>query len=231
MDLKDDIQPAQSDQTALEATDTSQTPPQPVMVASPTNIEKPQLSRSRRFIRRLLIGLVVIGMIFLAGLVSDHYLRYEPLSESFHKTQASLEQANQNMSELQAQTGQLNILLQEANDKVISLNREKKTLQDELEMATQHLELLRVLVDVSNARLALALNDTEGAKAALVDTRQGLDNFLPRIAEIDPLLAKSMPQRLSLIVSGLERDTETAIIDLGLFANDLLEIEAVMSGS
>src|SRR4030067_293277 len=225
MNLNTDIQPAQPEQPAHDAPDISQTPAQPGPLESPTKVEKPQLSRSRRFIRRLFIWLVVFGITFLAGLDADHYLRYKPLSETFHKTQATFDRANQNNNDLRAQIGQLNILLQEANDKVISLNRETNTLQGELEMATEHLELLQVLVDVSNARLALSLNDTEGAKAALVNTRQGLENFLPRIAEFDPLLAKSMPQRLSLIVSGLDRYTETAIIELGLFAKVLLEIE------
>jgi len=101
-------------------------------------------------------------------------------------------------------------------------------MQAELDTATAHLELLQVLVDVSNARLALFLNDVEGAKAALVDTPQRLDNLLPRIAEFDADLAQSTPQRLSLIVSGMNRDIETAKIDLELFTKDLLEIEGAL---
>jgi hypothetical protein len=103
-----------------------------------------------------------------------------------------------------------------------------KPLQEELNTTTAHLTLLQVQVDVSNARLALSLNDVEGAKAALSNTRQRLENLVPRIANFDTSLAQSMPQRLSLIVSGLGRDPETAKIDLELFSKDLLKIEAAL---
>jgi hypothetical protein len=72
------------------------------------------------------------------------------------------------------------------------------------------------------------LNDIAGAKAALSNTPQRLDDLLPRIANYDNSLAQSMPQRLGLIVSGMDRDPETAKIDLGLFTNDLLKIEAAL---
>jgi hypothetical protein len=103
-----------------------------------------------------------------------------------------------------------------------------KPLQDELNTTKANLTLLHVLVDVSNARLALSLNDVAGAKAALSNTPQRLDNLLPLIAKFDNSLAQSMPQRLSLIISGMDRDPETAKIDLGLFYNDLLKIEAAL---
>lgn len=222
-----DIQP---EQPTPETLDTSQTPAQPEPGATPTKAEKPQPSRLQRFFRKIFIWLVVLAIAFLAGIVTDHYLRYKPLSEAIVETQTALDQSNQDTSGLQAETESLNTVIQKANDKITSLEGEKKAVQDELETATAHLKLLQVLVDVSNARLALFLNDVEGAKAALVNTQQRLDNLLLRIAEFDTNLAQSMPQRLSLIISGLERDTETAKIDLGLFTKDLLEIEAAMFG-
>jgi uncharacterized Zn finger protein len=90
------------------------------------------------------------------------------------------------------------------------------------------LKLFQVLDDVSNARLALSSNDVEGAKTALLNTPQRLDALLPHIAVIDASLAQSMPQRLNLIVSGLDRDPETAKFDLELFNKDLLEVEAAL---
>jgi len=171
-----DIQPERPTPETLNA---SQTPAPPENVAASTKAEKTQPGRLGRFFRKVLTWLVVLAIVFLAGFVTDHYLRYKPL-------------------------------------------------QDELKTATAHLELVQVLVDVSNARLALSLNDVVGAKAALSDTQQRLDNLLPRIAIFDINLAQSMPQRLSLIRSGLERDPETAKIDLELFTKDLLAIEAAL---
>jgi hypothetical protein len=87
----------------------------------------------------------------------------------------------------------------------------------------------QVLVDVSNARVAQFLDNVEEAKTSLVKTQQRLENLLPRIAEYDPALAQDMPQRLNLIISGLDRDTEN-IIDLELITKDLLGIEAAVFG-
>jgi hypothetical protein len=157
----------------------SQPPTSPKLVTTSTKVEKTQPSRLQRYFRKAFIWLVLLAIIFLAGIVTDHYLRYKPL-------------------------------------------------QDELNTTTAHLTLLQVQVDVSNARLALSSNDVEGAKAALSNTQQRLQNLVPRITNFDNSLAQSMPQRLSLIVSGLGRDPETAKIDLELFSKDLLRIEAAL---
>ena len=191
-----------------ETINASQAPASPELV----DISKPQPGRLQLFFRKILIWLVVLALTFLAGIVTYHYLRYKPLSEAIVDTE------------------RLNIEVQAANKKIAALEGEKKTLQDELEAAAAHLKLLQVLVDVNNARMALFLDDVEAAKAVLVNTRQRLENLLPTITEFDANLAQSMPQRLNLIISGLERDTETVKIDLELFTKDLLEIEAALFG-
>jgi hypothetical protein len=169
----------QSEQPALDTLNASQTPNPPDYVATSTKAEKKKPGRLQRFFRKALIWLVVLALAFLAGLVTDHYLRTVPLQEELNTTNA-------------------------------------------------HLELSQVMVDVSNARIALALNNVAGAKAALLDTPQRLKKLLPRITVFDTNLAQSMPQRLSLIISGLDRDIKTAKIDLDLFNQDLLELEAAL---
>jgi septal ring factor EnvC (AmiA/AmiB activator) len=218
----------ESEPPTPEAQDASQIPAQPEPVAIPAKAEKPQPSRLRRFFRTVLILLIVIAISFLVGVITDHYVRYKPLSKALTETQTALNQANQEIDALQAETERLNTKIQEVNDNITTLEGQKKDVQDELDAATAHLELLQVLVDVSNARIALLLNDVKGAEAALVNTPQRLDNLLPRIAEFDTNLAQSTPKRLSLIFSGMNRDIETAKIDLELFTKDLLEIEAAL---
>jgi cell division protein FtsB len=218
------------EQPMPETSESSQIPSEPVP-APEVKVEKPKPGRVQRFFRNLLLWLVLLALAFLAGLATDEYLRYRPLSASIHETQTKLDQANQSVSDLQAEIERLMTANQQANDKITSLEGDKKALQDELDTANAHLKLLQVLVDVSNARLSLFLNDVEGAKAALVNTPQRLDDLLPFISEFDTNLAKSMPQRLDLILSGLERDTETVKIDLELLSKDLLEIEAAMFGN
>jgi hypothetical protein len=205
-------------------------PPAAETAAAPAKEEKKQLSRPQLFFRKILIWLVIIVIAFSAGMIADHFLRYKPLSDDNVETQAALDQSHQDLSDMQAGIDELNILTQEAADTITKLENDKKALQDEIETTTTHMELLQVLVDVSNARVALFLDDVQEAKDTLVNTQQRLEKLLPRIAEFDPGLAQDMPQRLNLIISGLDRDTETVIIDLELITGDLLNIEEAVFG-
>jgi hypothetical protein len=167
----------QPEQPAPEVDDLTQNPIPPGSETASAKPEKKQPGRFQRFFRKLLTWLVVLALVFLGGLITDHYLRYLPLQADF-------------------------------------------------QAATAKGELIQVLLDVSNARLALSLNDVVAAKAALLETNQRLDGLLPLIASFDTILAQNLPQRLSLIVSGLERDPETVKIDLELFYKDLLAFKA-----
>ena len=110
------------------------------------------------------------------------------------------------------------------------INENLLQTQSELNAERTHLELLRVIVEVSNARIALLNDDVPGAKAALTDTSQRLENLLPRIAEFDDSLAKSLPQRLFLITSGLDRNIDTVMIDLELLTKDLQAVDTAVFG-
>lgn len=190
-----------------------------------TEEDKPQPSRSQRFFRKALIWLVVLVITFSAGMAVDHFLRFKPLSNEYAEAQSALEQTRQELSDMQADLDEMRIMNQEAEDSIAKLETEKKALQDEIETTVTHLQLIQVLVDVSNARVALFLEDIEEAKDTLINTQERLEELLPRIAEYDPALAQDLPQRLNLIISGLDRDTGTVIIDLELITGDLLDIE------
>lgn len=184
---------------------------------------KPQMGRLRRFWRATLIWLAVIAVAFLAGILTFNYMRYKPLDERLIQAQGELSQATQSISDLKAK-------LAVASDKVTALERDNQALHSELDAAQTHLELLQVLAQVNNARLALVDGDIPGAKAALENTSAQLEAIAPRIAEGNPALAESMPQRLALILSGLEGDVETAKVDLELLTGNLLDAETALFG-
>jgi len=193
----------------------------PDPVPAPAKPAKPQLGRFRRFWRTSLIWLAVVAVSFLAGVLIFNFLRYQPLNERLNQTQSELIQSNQNMSNLEGK-------LAAASNKVTALENDNQALQSELDTATTHLELLQALVDVNNARLALVADDVPAAKAALKNTAQQLDSLAPRIAAVDDNLAQSMPQRLALILAGLDSDIETATVDLELLTGNLLDVEAAL---
>lgn len=211
-----------NDEQAAEAQTASPLPPQ--AGAIPQKGQAPD--RLQQFLRRMSIWLGIIVVVFFAGALADHYLRYKPLSEAFTESRSTLDQANQTIGDLQAEKESLEASLSELNDRLKTFENENKALQEKLAMAETHLGLLRLLEDVMNARLALAKEDIEGAQTALVDTPQRLDDLLPRLKAVNSRMAESLPQRLELILSGLERkNLETVEVDLELFSKDLLTIE------
>jgi chromosome segregation ATPase len=213
-----DIQPE-----ALNAPAQSESASKPDPLPASAKPAKPQLGRFSRFWRTSMIWLVVVAVAYLAGVLTFNYVRYKPLNEMLIQTQNELAQSSQNISNLEAK-------LATASDKVTALENDNQALQSELDMANSHLELLQVLVGVTNARLALVDEDVPAAKVALENSAQQLDSFAPRIAEVDSNLAQSIPQRLALILSGLDSNIETAKVDLELLTGSLLDAEAALFG-
>lgn len=225
--MNQEQRPKPNTEQAAESQEATSLPSQGAAV--PQEAQAPD--RLGRFLRRMSIWLGIVAIVFFAGAIADHYLRYKPLSQAFSEARSSLDKADQAISDLQGEKETLEARLDEANDRLKTFENENKALKDELAMAETRLSLLRLLIDVSNARLALAQEDSEGAKAALADTPQRLDDLLPSLEAVNPSLAESLPQRLELILSGLERgNLETVEVDLDLFSKDLLSLEAASFG-
>jgi cell division protein FtsB len=195
--------------------------PEPEKQAEQATEKKPP-SRFQRFLRKFLIGLAIVAVIFLAGFLTNHFVRYRPLVDTLEETQTELTDARQSVSDLEAEIVRLKRLNQTAQDEI-------DDLEAELAAAKTNAHFYQVLVDVNAARIALFLEDLEGAEAALAETQEKLADLQPAISATDPDLALSLPRRLELIVSGMARDPETAHIDLELFTRDLLALEPQLS--
>jgi len=218
--IQPDSQPAQEISNTVEPEKQEQALPEQEQTLD-SSPEKQPPSRFVRTLRKVLIGLVIVAVIFLAGFLTNHFVRYRPLSDELENTQADLEQANQELGDLQDENDRL-VRANEAADDAVA------ALEADLSAATANLKFYQVLVNVNTARLELFLENIEGAQAALADTQDNLEVLLPFIEEVDAELALSLPRRLELIVSGLERDPETGLIDLELLTKDLLELEPLL---
>ena len=171
--------------------------------------------KMQKFFRSLLIWAGVIAFAFLAGVGTYHFVRYAPLDKSLNEAQTALDDANAELATLRADKQKADITI--------------SALQDELDMANAHVDILQLLGDANEARLALIAKDVEGAKTALETSVETLDRILPLIADVDANLAESMSQRLGLIISELERDSASAQVDLELLTKDLLTAEEMLS--
>lgn len=213
-----DLQQAFAEETQPE---TAEGPDDRVEKTPEDIAEKKPPTRFQLFLRKALIGLVIVALIFLAGFLTDHFVRYQPMADTLKTTQAELEDANQAVSELKAEIERMTRINQAAQDEIDSL-------EAELIAVRANALFYQVLVDVNAARIALFLEDIEGAQAGLAETQNTLEALLPAIDAVDPDLALSLPRRLELIVSGLARDPETGLIDLELFTKDLLALEPLL---
>lgn len=189
--------------------------------APPEKLAKTEPSKTRKFFRKVLIWLIVIVVAFGAGFLLDHFLRYQPLAKNLEQTQAELASLQGDLDIAENRVEQMTPKLEAANAKIVSL-------EDDLEIANARVQLYKMLVDVSHARLALFLENIEEAQVALADTKTGLEALGPVFEKVDAELALSLPRRLELIIAGLERDPETAAIDLELFTKDLLALDPLL---
>lgn len=190
--------------------------------SSPVQAEKPQkVKRFQRILRLTLIGLAAVVAVFLAGFLTDHFVRYSPMK-------AELSQTKQSMTDLQSQVDDLSAQLAVANDRISALEQDKENLQADLDSANLHIELLRTLVELKTANIEIQNDNLSGAKVALSGIDARLQTLKPLVEKVDANLADSMQTRLNLILDSMDTNSPTALADLGLLAKNLQSVETLL---
>lgn len=183
--------------------------------------EKQEPTKTQKFFQKALIWLIVIVIAFGSGFLLDHFLRYIPLKQDLSEARTEMQAINEDLDEVNNQIEQLRPSLEAANARISSL-------EEDLEIANARSQLYQVFASVNNARLDLFQEDFDAARIKLAETKQHLEELAPIIEEVDPELSLSLPRRLELIIDGLERDPETASVDLELLNKDLLALESLL---
>lgn len=194
--------------------------PEAEIVEEPAAIPVPP-RQMPKWLKFGLIGLGAAVLLFLAGFLTDHFTRFQPLNAAY-KT-VSLQ-----ASDLEKQVTGLKDELTAANAQIIDLKSDKTGLQADFTAALTHVELLRAMSEIQAAQVALANADISGAKVALVDTPKRLENLKPAIAPVDAALAENMSARLGTAITAIDTNIGTAKTTLAALANNLLNIEALL---
>ncbi len=187
----------------------------------PAQAEKSSSMERFQPIFRLAFWLAVVTVVFLAGFLTDHFVRYRPVN-------AKLSQAKQSITDLHSQVDDLSAQLAAANDRISALEQDKESLQTDLDSANLHVELLRTLVEVKTAHLELQNDNLSGAKVALSETAARLETLKPLVETVDANLATNMQTRLNLVLDSMDTDSPTAQADLGLLAKNLQSVETLL---
>lgn len=171
-------------------------------------------SRLQRFARLSIRWLAGILIVFALGVLATVLILLQPARQDLSQTRAELEQANQRISELEAEVDRLSTF-EEAN----------ANLREELDQANLHIAILSALSDVNAARLALAMDEPAIAQDHLTNTDQTLQQLQGLVEANSQELVASMQDRLELALSEIGDDNFAAQSDLGVLATNLVQLE------
>lgn len=167
-------------------------------------------SKFQVFMRKLLIWAGIVIAAALAGFLAFYFAFYLPQAAEFKALDADLTAATEQIATLEAENTDLSGQL------------------ESLSAAEFHALLLDIETDIYAARLALDEEDTVAAKAALAQTDAKAAAIQDDLAAFDTKLATELPQRISLIRSGLEGDIQSAIADCNILLDKLSGAEAAL---
>jgi len=210
------------------------TPPVVEPEPEPEPEEPKKVNKVRRFLRNLLRWVLSILIVFGLGFLTAIFAIYRP------ELQIYQEQLNQSANELTSVQEQLaekettyQSLIAELEGQVDTLqpladeNQALVAVQNEHQL---HTAILDARLDVANAQLALAGDDTAMANVILAQTGETLATINSLLPDNQKELATAMEQRLELVLSEIEEDPFAAQSDLDVLEKALLELEDALFG-
>ena len=171
----------------------------------------------KKRLRRVLLWAVSLIIILAAGVVLMWTLRVRPQSVQIEEMEAEIISAQDQISSQDKELQNLRPLVEQ-----------NEQLSEDLLLASAHLDLLTVLVDVTTAQLALAQEDDIAARAALTGTDARLAALESTLEGANAKEVAEMSSRLQLVFEEVESDTFAARRDLEILANNLLALERVI---
>jgi len=175
-------------------------------------------TRLGRFNRAASRWTALVLSLFALGLLTGYILLYRPTQQSFEQTQASYKQTAQDLVNAQKK-------VQDLTATNTSLSNQVLTLNQNMDRASQHVQILQLIKSLQIARLALDNQDPVATRQMLVTSRAALNNLTPAIDKNSPGSSKTMQTRLDLILNEIDQNPKTAGADVDVLVNQLLDYE------
>lgn len=182
--------------------------------------EKREPSKLARFFRKALIWLVVIAVAFGGGIITFHFLRFQPLQETVKQQRGALQEAEEEISSLESEV-----------ERLATFEERNQELVDEIEDVRLHINILSARASVSKALLALSEENIAEAKLALDKVGGILADLEGMLNEDQVEVVENMQQRHGLIMEELEEDTFSARSDLEVLSSKLESLENTLFAS
>jgi len=189
----------------------------PVEVQPPVQ-PAPSEKKGSGFLRSCLFWSVGLFGIFALGIAATWVLQVRPRSAEIEKLG------------VQAATTQADVVdLEERLDHLLPLEEENAALLVETTAMNQELALLRVLLSVKTAQMALNMDDVADAQEGLENSKEDLERVAQGMTGAEAEVLRDLINRLDLIQSEIVRDPEAAAQDLEILANTLVTLERAIS--
>jgi F0F1-type ATP synthase membrane subunit b/b' len=166
---------------------------------------------------------------FALGVLAAYLTLYQPAVKSLTQNQAALsadlEEANQQLADTKQE-------LSDAQASLDGCTNDTQAMISDRDQALARAALVEVLMDVTNARMALENKDNARARTELMETQQDLDRLSESIKPLGKSseLTSLMEDRLNLVLKELSRDSQNAQTDLEALYNTLLQLNKVLFG-
>lgn len=171
-------------------------------------------SRFGRFMRAALRTLLLLAVVFGLGALTVYYFLYRPLVDQLNAAQVERDNATQ-----QLEAAEQN--LQQAQSDLELANGRAESAGEQLEVEVARVAVLRAMNELTNARMALAADDPDGAVAALDASEAQLLEVLPTLQERDPAQTETLTALYMLAKNDISRDAELAALDLDRLQTEL----------
>jgi hypothetical protein len=205
--------------TKFDELEVRKVPPTEGSVAVQTPVQPaPSKKKGSGFLRSCLFWSVGLFGIFALGIAATWVLQVRPRSAQIEKLG------------VQAATAQSEVVdLEERLDLLLPLEDENASLLVETAGMNRELALLRVLLSVKTAQMALMMDDVADAQEGLENSREDLERVAQGMTGAEAKVLQDLLNRLDLIQSEIDRDPEAAAQDLEILANTLVTLERAIS--
>ena len=175
-------------------------------------------TRFGRFNRLATRWVAIVLVLFAAGLLVGYFALVKPAQTEILNLKTDLRNSQ---SKLANSEGSLDSKTRAFNDASLRI----EDISQELQNATQHIALLKLVNKVQSGRVELANNVQAEARKKLLEARVALLDFAPALQVYEKDLDKTLLARLDLALSEMEQDPKTAAADLNILSTYLLDLE------
>ena len=162
------------------------------------------------WLRRGLIWLAVLLIVFGGGALTIFLAQVQPLKSELATKQSDLSSAEAQVASLEGE-------LDDAEATIAALRIEEARFQ-----------LQQVLLKATEAKVALLAEDTVEARVKLESVKNALKPLSDELQAYDASLAASVPQRIELIETNMDNKPNEALVDLELLIEDLMDAAGEM---